>query len=107
MHRQSPLTAGYVGYTGGGARALVDEINDGPMMQEMKGSFMVGESREKIESPQNYGFTSVVMPAKKGKDGQVEECAEAYINFLGGSRSFPVASVMDDRRFRLKELKPG
>ena len=107
MHRQTPLTAGYVGYTGGGVRSLVDEVNDGPMMQEMKGSFMHGESRQKIESPQNYGFTSVVMPATKGKDGSIEECAEAYINFLGGSRSFPVAAVMDDRRYRLKGLKPG
>ena len=44
MHRRSPLTAGYVGYTSGGARTLVDQINDGPMMQEMKGSFMHGEA---------------------------------------------------------------
>ena len=49
MHRQTPLTAGFVGYTSGGARALVDEINDKPMMQEMKGSIMYGETREKIE----------------------------------------------------------
>jgi phage gp45-like len=107
MHRQSPLTAGYVGYTGGGVRALVDEISDNPMMQEMKGSFMVGETRDKIESPQNYGFTSVCMPATKGKDGKIDECAEAYINFLGGNRSFPVAAVMEDRRYRLKELEKG
>ncbi|MBT1509400.1 phage baseplate assembly protein [Bradyrhizobium sp. SRL28] len=107
MYRQSPLNSSFFAYTSGGTRALVDEISDNPMMQEMKGSFMQGEAREKIESPQNYGFTSVCMPAKKGKDGKIEECAEAYINFLGGNRSFPVAAVMDDRRFRLKELKPG
>ena len=47
------------------------------------------------------------MPATKGKDGKIEECAEAYLSFLGGNRSFPVATVMDDRRYRLKELKPG
>jgi len=107
MHRQNPLQQGFVGYSGSGARALVDEISDNPMMQEMKGSFLGGENREKIESPQNYGMTSVVMPAKKGKDGEIEECAEAYLQFLGGNRSFPVAMVMDDRRYRLKELKPG
>ena len=28
MHRQNPLQQGFVGYTGGGARALVDEISD-------------------------------------------------------------------------------
>lgn len=107
MHRQSPLTAGFVGYSGGGARSLVDTVDDETGMQEMKGSFMHGESRQKVESPQNYGFTSVVLPAKKGKDGQIEECAEAYISFLGGNRSFPVASVMDDRRHRPWGLKPG
>jgi len=107
MYRQNALSAGYVGYTSGGARALVGEINDKTGMQEMEGSFMLGEARKQIESPQNYGFTSVVMPAKKGKDGKVEECAEAYLSFLGGNRSFPVATVMDDRRHRLKELKPG
>jgi phage gp45-like len=107
MHRQNPLQQGYVGYTASGARSLVDEIDDKTGMQEMKGSFMGGEAREKIESPQNYGFTSVVNKATKGKDGKITECAEAYINFLGGNRSFPIASVMDDRRYRLKELKPG
>ncbi|HVG51530.1 MAG TPA: phage baseplate assembly protein [Xanthobacteraceae bacterium] len=107
MHRQSPLTQGFVGYTGGGARSLVDAVDDGTGMQEMKGSFMRGEARAKIESPQNYGFTSVVRPAKKDKDGKIERCAEAYINFMGGNRSFPVAAVMDDRRYRPWGLKPG
>jgi len=107
MHRQSPLTIGFVGYTSGGARALVDKVMDNPMMQEMKGTFMHGEARDKIESPQNYGFTSVVREATKGKDGMIDECAEAFLSFLGGNRSFPIATVMDDRRFRLKELKPG
>jgi len=107
MHRQNPLQQGYVGYTASGARSLVDEIDDKTGMQEMKGSFMNGEARKKVESPQNYGFTSVVNKATKGKDGKIDECAEAYLQFLGGNRSFPVAMVMDDRRFRLKELKPG
>lgn len=107
MHRVTPLNAAYIAYTGGGARATVDKVSDDPMMQEMSGNFMKGETRSKIESPQNYGFTSVVMPATKGKDGQIEESAEAFISFMGGNRSFPVATVMDDRRYRLKELKPG
>jgi phage gp45-like len=107
MHRQSGLTAGFVGFTSGGARTLVDEINDETGMQEMKGSMLFGEARERVESPQNYGFTSVVLPAKKGKDGKIEECAEAYISYLGGNRSFPVAQSMDDRRHRPWALKPG
>jgi len=107
MHRQTPLTAGFVGYTSGGARALVDVADDEKGMQEMKGSMMFGEARTRIESPQNYGFTSVVLPAKKDKDGQIVQGAEAYINFLGGNRTFPVAAVMDDRRHRPWALKPG
>jgi hypothetical protein len=94
-------------YSSGGARSVVDKVNDGPLMQEMAGNFMKGETRDKIESPQNYGFTSVVMPATKGKDGQISESAEAFISFIGGNRSFPVAAIMDDRRFRLKELLQG
>lgn len=107
MHRMTPRNAAYVGYTGGGARATVDNVDDGSMMQEMKGNFMKGEQRQKIEAPQNYGFTSVVLPAKKGKDGQIEESAEAFMSFMGGNRSFPVAGVMDDRRHRPMGLKPG
>lgn len=107
MHRQNPLQQAFVGYTSGGARALVDAISDNPLMQEMKGTFMFGEARDKIESPQNYGFTSVVKEATKGKDGMIEECAEAFLSFLGGNRTHPIATVMDDRRYRLKELKPG
>ena len=49
MHRQTPLTAGYVGYTGGGARTLIDTIDDSKMMQQMKGAIM-GESRVKASS---------------------------------------------------------
>jgi len=107
MHRQTPLTSAFVGYSSGGARALVDAADDMTGMQEMKGSMMFGEARQRVESPQNYGFTSVVLPAKKDKDGKIEEAAEAYISFLGGNRSFPVAGVMDDRRHRPWGLKPG
>jgi len=107
MHRQNPLQQAFVGYTSGGARALVEGVTDTKMMQEMKGSFMMGEAREKIESPQNYGFSSVVLAATKDAKGMIEQCAEAYISFLGGSRSFPVAAIMEDRRFRPMGLKPG
>jgi phage gp45-like len=107
MHRATPIHSSFRAYTAGGARSIVDKVNDDELMQQMDGGFMKGESREKFEAPQNYGFTSVVLPAKKGKDGQISECAEAFINFMGGNRSFPVATVMDDRRHRPMGLKPG
>lgn len=106
MHRQTPLTAGFVGYCSGGARALIDTIDDDKMMQQMKGS-MMGEAREAVESPQNYGFSSVVRPATKGKDGKIEDCAEGFMSYFGGNRTSNFCAVMDDRRYRPMGLKPG
>jgi hypothetical protein len=94
-------------YDSGGARTIIDTVDDDRLMQEMAGNFMKGESRKEVEAPQNYGFSSVVRPATKGQDGQIQECAEGFISFMGGNRSFPVCTVMDDRRYRPRSLKPG
>ena len=107
MHRATPLNSSFRAFTGGGARSAVDIIDDLKLMQEMAGNFMHGESRQGVESPQNYGFTSVVMPAIKDALGNITDSAEAVISFMGGNRSFPVAGVMDDRRHRLFGLQPG
>lgn len=107
MHRQTPLSAAFVGYSGGGSRTLIDTIDDGQLMQEMKGTMMHGEAREKVESPQNYGFSSVVRPATKGSDGQIQDAAEGYMSYAGGNRTHSFCAVMDDRRYRPLGLKPG
>jgi phage gp45-like len=107
MHRSTPADTLHRSYDSGGARSTVSSVDDTKLMQEMAGNFLKGESRKAFESPQNYGFTSVVRDAMKGADGQIQECAEAFISFLGGNRSFPVCTVMDDRRFRLKNLAKG
>ena len=107
MHRQTPLTAGFVGYSGGGSRTLIHEIDDSTNMQQMKGSMMFGEAREKVESPQNYGFSSVVRPATKDKDGNIQDCAEGFMSYFGGNRTGSFCAVMDDRRYRPMGLKPG
>ena len=106
-HNSTPANTLHRSYDSGGARALISEVNDNPLMQEMAGSFMKGEARKGIEAPQNYGFSSVVRDATKGKDGQIEASAEGFMSFIGGNRSFPVCAIMDDRRYRLKELKKG
>ena len=106
MHRETPLTAGFVGYTSGGARTLVDTIDDSKMMQQMKGGIM-GGGREQVESPQNYGFSSVVRPGTKGQDGQITDGAEGYMSYFGGSRTSNFCAVMDDRRYRPMGMKPG
>jgi phage gp45-like len=107
MHRATPLNSSFRAFTGGGTRSAVDQIDDSKLMQEHSGNFMSGESRKGVEAPQNYGFTSVVMPAIKDAMGMISDSAEAVISFMGGNRSFPVAGVMDDRRHRLHGLQPG
>jgi hypothetical protein len=107
VHRATPLNTSFRAYTAGGSRSAVDQVDDSKLMQEMGGNFMASEARKAIESPQNYGFTSVVMGATKDAQGAISDSAEAVISFMGGNRSFPVAGVMDDRRHRLFNMQPG
>jgi len=104
MHRATPYGSSLRTHTSGGARTIIDKVDDGPLMQTMNGNFMKGESRKDIEAPQNYGFTSVVADSKKGKDGQIDNSAEGFVSYENGHKSFPVCAVMDDRRHRLKNL---
>lgn len=104
MHRSTGANSAQRAYSAGGSRTIIDEVDDGPLMQTMAGNAMKGESRKDVESPQNYGFTSVVADSKKGKDGQIEQSAEGFMSYMGGNRAFPVCGVMDDRRHRLKGL---
>ena len=104
MHRHTGANTLHRAYSSGGSRTLIEEADDKTLMQGMKGTAMKGEARKDVESPQNYGFTSVVADAKKGKDGQIEQSAEGFMSYMGGNRSFPVCAVMDDRRHRLKNL---
>jgi phage gp45-like len=82
-------------------------VDDTKLMQESAGNFMANEARKAIESPQNYGFTSVVMDAEKDAKGKITACAESFVSFMGGNRSFPVFGNMDDRRHRLQNLAKG
>jgi len=107
MHRATPANTSFRAYSAGGARSVVHEVDDSKMMQESKSNFMKGETRQAIESPQNYGFTSVCVDGDKDKDGNLTMGPEQFISFIGGNRSFPVAGPMDDRRHRLKGLAKG
>ncbi|WP_439372914.1 phage baseplate assembly protein domain-containing protein [Bradyrhizobium sp. DASA03120] len=106
MHRATPLNSSLRGYTAGGARGVVDQVDDSKFLQEMAGNFMYNESRKGCEAPQNYGFTSVVFDAETDAMGKIKSAAEHFTSFMGGSRSFPV-SIMDDRRHRLFKLEKG
>lgn len=107
VHRTNASQSAGMAHSGGGSRCLIDECDDGKLMQEMKGTMMKGESAKGVEAPQNYGFTSLVMPADKGKDGQIEGSAEGFMSYMGGNRSFPVCGIMDDRRHRVKGMEKG
>ncbi|MBR0940974.1 phage gp45-like [Bradyrhizobium diazoefficiens] len=107
MHRATPLNSSLRGYSAGGARGVVDQVDDSKLMQEMGGNFMANETRSGVEAPQNYGFTSVVFDAEKDALGKIKASAEHFSAFIGGSRSFPVAGSMDDRRHRLFKLEKG
>jgi len=74
------------------------------MQEGNKTQGMRGESWSQMEAPQNYGFSSVVADAEKQGNGMIKDCAEGFMNFMGGNRNFPVLGVMDDRRHRLINL---
>src|SRR5215469_7525635 len=106
MHRSTPYDINFRGYSSGGCRTLVDTIADEHLMQESTNAQgMKGESWPTCESPQNYGFTSVVADARKSSNpGEIQQCAEGFMSFIGGNRNFPVMAMMDDRRHRLINL---
>jgi len=107
MHRATPVNSNFRAYSAGGARALISAIDDLKGLQEIAGSFMKGESRGKVEHPQQYGFSAVPFDADEEKDGKPGLGPETFINFIGGNRSFPVAGAIDDRRHRMKGLEKG
>lgn len=107
MHRATPLNTSFRSFVAGGARSVVHAVDDSKLMQEMSGNIMAGENRSAVESPQNYGFTSVVHDADKDAMGKIIAGAEVAMSFLGGNRSFPLAGAMDDRRHRLFGLEKG
>jgi phage gp45-like len=107
MHRATPLNSSFRAFSAGGARSVVDKVDDEKLMQEMAGNFFANETRQAIEAAQNYGFTSVVFDAEKDAQGKILASAECFMSFIGGNRSFPAAGPMDDRRHRLFKLAKG
>lgn len=106
MQRATPLDSSFRAYVSGGARGCTHEADDTKKMQEVKINFMKNETRDKVERPQNYGFTSYFRKAEV-KNGQIEKCAEHFTQFMGGNRSFPVCEAVDDRRYRMFNTEEG
>ena len=77
-------------------RAVVNLVDDSTKMQLLQLSILAGETRDRIERFQNYGFTS-----------HPQTDAEAVIVCIGGTRDRAIAIAVDDRRYRLKNLAAG
>ncbi len=77
------------------ARVVLTRVDDGPGVQAVQASGLADELVE-AERFQNYGFTAVPLPG-----------AEAVAVFCGGLRSHGMVIAVEDRRYRLKGLKPG
>lgn len=78
------------------ARGILRGVNDGGKRQFIQSSMLAGETRDKIERVQQYGFTSHPLPG-----------AAVIVLCQSGSRDHPVAINVDDPRYRKSGLQPG
>jgi len=78
------------------SRVVLNRTDDSKKMQAVQLTALDGETRERVERVQNYGFTSVPL------DG-----AEGVAVFVGGYRDHGLVIAMDDRRYRLTGLESG
>ncbi|TXH32529.1 MAG: phage baseplate assembly protein V [Rhodospirillaceae bacterium] len=77
-------------------RAVVRLVDDDAGIQRIQVSGLRGETRDKAEHFQPYGWTSVAHPD-----------AEAVVICVGGNRDHPIILMVDDRRYRIRGLKNG
>jgi phage baseplate assembly protein V len=78
------------------ARAVVQLIDDSETRQKLQLVALAGETLDRIERFQQYGFTSVPFPG-----------AEATVVFPAGNRGHGIAISVEDRRYRLVGLPGG
>lgn len=78
------------------ARGRVRSVNAGTRMQTLQLDLLEGETKDRLEHFEAYGFTS---HPKAG--------AEAAVVFLDGDRSHGLVLVVADRRYRLRGLADG
>jgi phage baseplate assembly protein V len=93
MSRADELSRRVAMTTTRGRMSLVD---DKKKLQQVQVELLADETKDNVERFQQYGFTSVPL-----------EGAEALCVFLGGGRDHGIVLAIDDRRYRLTELKAG
>lgn len=77
-------------------RAVIAAVKDGNGIQQVQVSVLAGESMDKVERFQNWGFT-----------GNPPAGAEAVVVSIGGNRDNMVVVALDHRSKRKKNLAPG
>ncbi len=77
-------------------RGIIRLVDDAAQQQLVQVQLYAGETRDRVERIQDYGFTAVPL------DG-----AEAFYAALGGRRDHIVIFRADDRRHRMSGLQPG
>lgn len=77
-------------------RAVLSTINDASGIQIVQVKLLAGETRDNVERMQNYGYGSVPLPG-----------AEGIMASVSGNRDHGVIIVMDDGRYRMRNLQPG
>lgn len=77
-------------------RAILRAVTDTSTLQQLQVELLAGEVRDGCERFQQYGYTSHPLPG-----------AECIALAVGGDRNHVVVIAADDRRFRVKSLKPG
>ena len=79
-----------------GRAVLAAAADDGKGIQLVQVKLLDGEVADGVERMQNYGYTSVPLAG-----------AEGVMACVSGDRNHGIVVVMDDRRYRLKNLQPG
>ncbi len=77
-------------------RGTVVLVDSARKLQALQMRLTAGEVKDSLEHFEPYGFTSNPLAG-----------AEGIAAFMGGDRSHGVLLVVADRRYRIKELKPG
>lgn len=77
-------------------RGVVRLTNDATAVQTLQAELLAKEVRSDLERYQEYGFTSNPHPG-----------ADAIVACLGGHRDHAVVIAVEDRRYRLRNLKQG
>jgi phage baseplate assembly protein V len=90
LHEQGRRVANMI------SRCVLALVDDKAKMQTVQLRLLADEVKDGVEHFQMYGFTSVPF------DG-----AEGVAVFVGGGRDHGIVVCIDDRRYRLTQLKQG